>query len=228
MQAAVFGVGAKHRRVSLAQAAAGVGFPPVPEAPQPVQLDGAGAPGEQPEGATGGDGVQLVGVTDQQHLRSGLPRLLDDLVQGHRGGGRSLVDDEQLVWLQRPAGLFGEDAFLGGLLATGPRCPARGLGLRAAAPRTSVNLSARRWAPGPEDSCNHLALFSQSMPSASARFAAAEADGASPMTDPVPCSCSQTWRRVCRVAVFPEPAGPTSRSSRRPEVARRSTASTCS
>ena len=71
-------------------------------------------------------------------------------------------------------------------------------------------------------------MLSQVMPSSSARFWAALAEGASPTTLPCPCSADQVRSRASIVVVFPAPAGPTSRSSCRPEVAMLATAAPCS
>src|SRR5665647_697238 len=57
------------------------------------------------------------------------------------------------------------------------------------------------------------------MPIASASSAAAVADGARPITDPLPCVAVQAWARANRVVVLPVPAGPTRTSTRLPDVA---------
>ena len=77
-------------------------------------------------------------------------------------------------------------------------------------------------------SCNHLAVVSVVMPSSSARTCAAAAEGASPITEPGPCSASQAWRSARSAVVLPAPAGPTSTSTTRPEVAIACSAGCCS
>ncbi|OIQ71899.1 hypothetical protein GALL_464780 [mine drainage metagenome] len=86
--------------------------------------------------------------------------------------------------------------------------------------------AARRVAPGPVDSYNHFAVFSHPTPRASASSAAAVADGANPRTVPRPWVCSHTVLSAARVVVLPVPAGPTSTSTRRPDIAIAVTAST--
>ena len=81
-------------------------------------------------------------------------------------------------------------------------------------------------APGPTDSCSHLAVFSQPMASAADSSCAAVAEGASPRTDPRPCVVSQAARNARSVVVLPVPAGPTRTSSCRREVATAMTAAT--
>ncbi len=71
-------------------------------------------------------------------------------------------------------------------------------------------------APSPVDSCSHFAVVSHGTPSDSASARAAVADGASPTTDPIPCPQKEV--SAARVVVLPDPAGPTSTSSTRPEV----------
>ena len=73
-------------------------------------------------------------------------------------------------------------------------------------------------------SCSHLAVFSVSIPSSSARTSEAAAEGARPTTDPGPCSVSHAARSPAMVVDLPVPAGPTSTSTRRPDVAIFSTA----
>ena len=75
---------------------------------------------------------------------------------------------------------------------------------------------------------SHLAVFSVSIPSSAARTSAAAAEGARPITEPGPCSASQTARSPAMVVLLPVPAGPTSTSRTRPEVAICSTATACS
>ena len=67
-------------------------------------------------------------------------------------------------------------------------------------------------------------MFSVSIPSSSASTWAAAAEGARPITDPGPWTCSQTARSPAMAVDFPVPAGPTSTSRTRPEVAIFSTA----
>ena len=67
--------------------------------------------------------------------------------------------------------------------------------------------------------CHHFAVFSVAMPRSSARTCAATAEGASPITDPVPCSFSHALRSPFIAVVFPAPAGPTRTSTTRPETA---------
>ena len=67
-------------------------------------------------------------------------------------------------------------------------------------------------------------MFSVSMPSSPASTSAAAAEGASPSTEPAPCSASQAARSPAIVVDLPVPAGPTKTSSPRPEVAICSTA----
>ena len=74
----------------------------------------------------------------------------------------------------------------------------------------------------------HFAVFSVGTPTASASTSAAAADGASPTTDPAPCSASHAARTVAIVVDFPVPAGPTSTSRHRPEVMMAATAVACS
>ena len=62
------------------------------------------------------------------------------------------------------------------------------------------------------------------MPSSPAKTSAAAAEGASPSTDPAPCSASHTARSPAIVVDLPVPAGPTRTSKERPEVAICSTA----
>jgi hypothetical protein len=77
----------------------------------------------------------------------------------------------------------------------------------------------RRWF------CHHFAVFSVAIPRSSARTWAATADGASPTTEPEPCSASQARRSAFMAVVLPAPAGPTSTSSIRPDTAMRVRAS---
>ena len=62
-------------------------------------------------------------------------------------------------------------------------------------------------------------MFSVSIPSSPANTSAAAAEGANPRTEPGPYSLSQTARSPAMVVDLPVPAGPTSRSSDRPDVA---------
>src|SRR5450756_1441276 len=75
----------------------------------------------------------------------------------------------------------------------------------------SAYQTARAAAPSPVDSYNHFAVVSHKTPRDVDRVCAAVADGARPMTGPMP------WRQndvsAASVVVLPEPAGPTSTSS---------------
>src|SRR5699024_9848515 len=54
---------------------------------------------------------------------------------------------------------------------------------------------------------HHLAVFSVAIPRSSASTWAATADGASPTTDPLPCSASHAFRSALIAVVLPAPAG---------------------
>ena len=61
--------------------------------------------------------------------------------------------------------------------------------------------------------CHHFAVFSVAIPRSSASSRAAAAEGASPTTEPAPCSCSHANRSACIAVVLPAPAGPIRTSS---------------
>ncbi len=61
---------------------------------------------QQAERAAGIDGLQLRGVTDQQHLRPRLLRSLRDPVQGEGAGEGGFVDNDELPGLEGGAGVL--------------------------------------------------------------------------------------------------------------------------
>ena len=75
-----------------------------------------------------------------------------------------------------------------------------------------------RWFRGSISRCSHTRSQRRR------QFGAALADGANPITEPGPWSASHTALSARMVVVLPDPAGPTSTSTRRPDVAIAATA----
>ena len=164
--------------------------------------------------------AELCSISYKQDLRTGLSRGTHELVEGEGPSQARFIDDDELSRLEAPFGdglVHRRDP--GAELGRGGRV---GYALRA---RFKAKRSRRDFSSGMRrHSVSHLAVFSVSIPSSSASTCAATAEGARPITDPGPCSSSQAALRPAMVVDFPLPAGPTSTSRTRPEVAIFSTA----
>ena len=173
------------------------------------------------EGAAGVDGGELVVVPDEQQLS---PRRRAawsaERVEGEGAGEGCLVDDEQLPRPQlttaaAPGGGRRRRGRCGARPCRPPRARRVGAALGEPVEDGKALLPAGpRWSRAAIWRCSRSA-----MARAADSSWAAVAEGARPMTEPRPWLVSHAARSARRVVVLPVPAGPTSTSTRRPEVA---------
>ena len=138
---------------------------------------------------------------------------------GEGAGERRLVDDQQLVRPKAEATIGRGDLVavsidLGGPIGVASGCRDRTLRSQMVEELSALRPPVAQWFRGSISRCSHT-RHSNAADSSCAAFA----DGANPITEPGPWSASHTALSARMVVVLPDPAGPTSTSTRRPDVA---------